>query len=51
MSKRIYIQEIGNPVDKLIFIEFVGPSHDLIIKAIVDAFKERGYDVVWGVNN
>lgn len=51
MSKRIHIQEIGNPENKLLFIEFAGPSHDLIIKSITDAFKERGYDVIWGVNN
>lgn len=51
MSKRIFIQEIGKPENKLLFIEFVGPSHDLIIEAVTDAFKKRGYDVIWGVNN
>jgi len=49
MSKRIHVQEIGNPQDKLIFIEFVGLPHDLVIEAVVKQFRDRGFDVMWGV--
>ena len=51
MSKRIYVQEIGNPEDKLIFIEFVGFAHELTINAVVEQFKSKGFDVMWGANN
>jgi len=51
MSKRIYVQEIGDPEDKLVFIEFVGLAHDLVIESVVKQFKDRGFDVMWGANN
>ena len=51
MSKRIYVQEIGKPEDKLIFIEFVGLPHDLVIESVVNQFKSKGFDVMWGANN
>jgi hypothetical protein len=51
MYKKIYVQEIGKPEDKLIFIEFVGLPHNEVINSVVSQFKEKGFEVMWGVNN